>query len=708
MPAATSAERPSAGIMLRVEASKEWDAHAADLASAASRGQQRTVRVPACRRRVVASIVRQIPDAVYVQVPSGIDQLERVLLSLAHALGPGPASAVDEGLRREPDDLTGVLGSLAASIGRRVLVVDGWELLGHGLRERELSYALAPRSNHVRAWFGERAGLRVVRTWAPGESEAWSLAAPPVQLANGGPIDAPRLLDAFGGEPGSYALALAARALGDDEDEVAGLDAGDLAHRVYELLPSPAARLVRWLAVHGRELSSAHLPVSTPEHTVQLGLDVGLWVKLPSGLALDEDWAKRVREGLPVETQREIHAALAKRFAEDFRAGDESAGKAGLSVLEAHRHFVAAGDIDQARECWRYGGALLIEAARQRSIARDYKQAASLYATVVGAAERGELPIPTLLRGYARHYLHFNRAHGALEDLAATERGYRRAIEDWPTNALFWSRLVRVLCYQGEFGAARSAMQEAHQRVPEHPEKSTILVARTVRGLLDRRDSVVDAVRLWGDYQPQTALAEDVADRLRHALEVGWSTKRLVVEVDEPLVFVRPVELRVTRAGSRWVAELRALAITADARSPEAALRALVTRVRSETEALVSAYSPDLSPSDRLRKRSLLGIVDLVGSRLGGERLDAYWVFGRLERADGKLWLRASGGQDLWFAVPDDMAAELVVDGRLHLAKVATDEEGAPRGPVLLIEKGFKGSEEELWDTWRRLMSNAG
>jgi hypothetical protein len=641
-------------------------------------------------------------------------------LTLGHALGASAAGSVDEGLRRTPDDLTTMLGGLERSLGGRPLVVDGWDRLGHGTAERELNIALASRVTSVGAWLEERARLLVVGSRKRGDGEVRTLPAqPPVRLANGGPVESPKLLDSFGHEPSAYALALAARALGDDEEEVAGLGVGELGPRVHELLPAPAARLARWLAVHGRELSRAHLPRETQPRTVQLGLDLGLWVELPAGLAMDDEWAASIREELPREVRREIHATLARRFLEDFRPGDETAGKAGLSVLEAHRHFVAAGDIEQARACWRYGGALLIEAARQRSIAKDYAQAASLYATVLGAAERDEVPMPTLLRGYARHYLHFNRAHGGLEDLTATERGYRRALEEWPGNALFWSRLIRVLCYQDDFGAALCAMREAAQKVRDHSEKNTILVARTVRGLLDRRAGLdrasldrdallVDAVRIWGDYTPETAVAEDVADRLRRTLEAGWSTRRLVLDPEAPLVFVRPVELRITRGGNRWVAELRAPAITADASSPEAALRALVARIRADVEALVRAYSPDLSPNDRFQKRLLLGMVDLVASRLGGDRLDAYWVFGRLERADGKLWLRASGGLDGWFEVPELLAADLVVDDHLHLAKVATDEDGAPRGPVLSIEEGFRGSDEALWDAWRRLMSDAG
>jgi tetratricopeptide (TPR) repeat protein len=695
--------------MLRVEASEEWETATSELARDVSSGANHTLWAPFCRRRVMASVLRQIPDVLYVHVPPGLDQLERVLLTLGDALGSSAAGSVDDGLRRRPDDLEPLLDGLERAIARRPLVVDGWDRLGHGTVERELNVALAPRVTSVRNWLKRCARLLVVDTSTKSARGVRTLPAEPaVRLANGGPASTQKLLDVFGDEPSAYALALAARALGDDEDEVAGLGAAELGPRVYELLPSPAARLVRWLAVHGRELSRAHLPRETQPRTLQLGLDLGLWMELPAGLALDDEWASRVREELPREVREEIHGELARRFLEDFRPGDETAGKAGLSVLEAHRHFVAAGDIEQARACWRYGGTLLIEAARQRSIAKDYKQAASLYAAVLGATERDELPMPTQLRSYARHYLHFNRAHGGMEDLAATERGYRKALEDWPGNALFWSRLIRVSCYRHDLGAALVALREAAAKVPAHSEKNTILIARTVRGLLDRRASLVDAVRIWGDYEPETALAEDVADRLRQALETGWSAKRLVLDADAPLVFVRPVELRVSRAGRRWVAELRALAITADAGSPETALRALVKRVRDETAELVRAYSPDLSPSVRFRKRTLLGMVDLVASRLGGERLDAYWVFGRLDRADGKLWLRAGGGQDVWFEVPDALATDLVVDDHLHLAKVATDEDGTPKGPVLVIEKGFQGSDDELWDAWRRLMSDAG
>ena len=35
-------------------------------------------------------------------------------------------------------------------------------------------------------------------------------------------------------------------------------------------------------------------------------------------------------------------------------------------------------------------------------------------------------------------------------------------------------------------------------------------------------------------------------------------------------------------------------------------------------------------------------------------------------------------------------------------ARVSTDEHGVPTGPVLELEPGFRGTDDDLWDAWQR------
>lgn len=694
--------------MLKVLPSNEWKRSTDELACTLSRGERKAVHLG--RGSLVASLVAQVQGALYVRVPSEADQVERVLLVIGEALDQ--RRTVDDRLRA--GQLMPLLDELTDPVSKRALIVDGWDRLGGGLGAPELLKALLPRTQAIREWLQSHARLRVVSEFGARPSSAWKLPdAPALRLANGVDAPVPGLDAAYGHDLASYALALAARALGEPIDDLLGLRRRELARRVYDLLPPSVARVLQRLAVHERELPREHLPAGTTDATVRRGLDLGLWVELPTGLALEEEWVAHLREELPVELRRELHRDLASSFFEALQGAEPTSARAGTSVLEAHRHFVAAGEMERARKCWRYGGALVVEAARCRSIARDYAQASSLYDAVLGAAERGELPMDAKLRAYTRHYLHYNRAHAQEETLLSTEAGYRRALDDWQDNALFWSRLIRVHCYRGDLRAALQTLGQANVTVPQHAQKSTVIIARTVRGLLDRiadgGDRILQAVRIWGDYTPDTPFAEEVGERLRVVLENGWNATSLVFDHEALLVFTRPVALRVVQRQSYWTAELRSDQARADGPSPEAALRALVECVRLETMALVRAFSPTLSPAERLRKRNLLGLIDLEASRLGGDRPSAYWVLGRLERDDaGKIGLRAVGERPLWFDLPDEVRGAQEVDEHLHLARIASNDDGVPTGPVLDLEPGFRGSDDELWAEWRRRTSDGG
>lgn len=666
------------------------------------------VETPALRAQLVGEVMEALPSAIHVYVPPGADQSERVLLSVADALGPQAVEVADQYLRTNPDDLSPLLSQLAHRIGGRPLVVDGWEGWGVSGVEAELSRALEPRCDAVRSWLAARTGLFLYRDWKPSGIRRRKVSdEPSVQLVNGEVQDTLDLWRQVRGNSSLYALVLAAMVLGLESDGLVGLSEAMLRAEISTLLPRSVQLSLEQLAVHDRPHPRRHLPADLDDAGFQLGCDLGLWRQVRADVVCEAGWARFVRDQQPSEALKRIHLSLAKAFLSDFRLDDPSASQQALSILEAHRHLVAAGEFDRARQCWRYGAPLVIEAARARSKAGDYTQAASLYGHVVQAMDEGQLALPKRLRAYARHYLHFNRAHGQLEDFPATERGYRQALQDWSENALFWSRLIRLLCFQDSFGEAATALANAQRAVPDHSQKHTILIARTVRGLLDQQ-LLLDALRIWNGHQPSTPTGRDVERRLVDALARGWSADRLVLDPLAPLVFIRPQYVSIVRGGLRWSAELTSLSAFGQGDTPAAALGDLVVQVREEVGVLVRAYTSDLDARTRLRKRTLLGAVDLLASRLGGEPASSWWVFGVLHRdAEGMVWLRSGGDQDAWFQLSDPLAGTVVVDDCPHLARVATDEQGVPVGPVLELEPGFRGSDEELWDAWRRILDRA-
>ncbi len=533
---------------------------------------------------------------------------------------------------------------------------------------------------------------------------------PPVDLVNG--TEQPHdLWDRFAPDAREYELALALLALGATADDAAIESATDhgLRSRIVDLLPDLVRRMLVMLALHERPLPESHLErFHEAGTTATLGTAIGLWRRMPSGLLVEQGWSRWWRTRLDEARQRAVHGEIAELFASQAYPGDPEAGRAGLALLEAHRHFLAAGEIDRARAYARYGAALLVEAARSRSIAGCHLEAAHLYEPVVSAADEGRLPVSRRLRAYARHYLHFNRAHAGAEGLRATERGYRQALDEWPDNALFRSRLVRVLFYDSRPAEALGELSAAQTRVPEHPQKQTILVARTVRGLLrKKRDRVLDAILAWSGYEPDTEQARDVEHQFAERLRAGWMVRHLAFDAGEPLFFTDPQQVRIERLSSGWIAELPALRTAEKGVSPVEALRALVGRVREEASALIRAYTADLEPNKRIRKQQLLGVVDVVASRVDAPAAEALWVFGDLERRDGRIWLHTGGVYDLWFEVPDDIARGLTVDDLPHFALVKTDA-GVPRGPVQELEPGLRRPADELWEQWRRRLSDAG
>jgi hypothetical protein len=687
--------------MLTLRTSDTWSTDAEYVASKVKEVDSLSLVVSSDRPRAFDLVSRSVVDAVPVTVPCGLDQVEHTVLTLASALGC--AREADEGLRTHPEQMTPLLSMFKERLAGRPIVVNGWDTLGWGLWAGDLDASLAPRAAELRSWLGEQHGVFLCdRKPPPGiHTERNCFTGAAVSLWNGAQRDPPAFERT---DPEQFSLVLAAMAIGEDDPEaLLWLPPDALRDRIVRRLPRSAVDVLRWLGVHGRPLEPALLPSRPSDEEVRLGVDLGLWFDTSEGLALATGWANWIYQVLSHEQRHRAHGQLAESHTRAVNPADPSAAMRGVAVLGAHRHLVASGDIPRARLYARYGATLLIDEARRRSIGRDFVGAAQLYGEIVDAHDRKQWPVLPHLAAYARHYLHFNRFRAQLESREATIAGYRRAVDGWPENALFWSRLVRVELYAGHQAAAHQDLATGRALVPEHPFKEQVLTARTVAGLLRNGDEhLVDAVRVWGTFIPNHAYERDVARTLEQKLRAGWEVDRLIIHPDRPLVLTRSTKVRVVAGGAGWSAQLLAHSFFAEGASPLDALAALVDKVRDEAGRLLASYTPDLSANDRLQKRVLLAAVDVVASRVDGEAPSAWWFMGTVYReADGSCWFRTVGARELRFKVDPAVAAELTIDELPHLARVDANELGVPEGPVVEIEPGFTGSDGALWRAWR-------
>ena len=689
--------------MLRLEDSRSWLRQAKEVAEEMDR-RQVALRLPVGRARAVAALLQAAPESSLVHVPAGPDQVERIVLALGRALGAAPAASVAMALRApEASGLDHVLEVLTGSLGATRLVVDGWDDLGAGWEVD----ALRDRTLALRDWLSRYGRLFVVTTRCPQVAALRTAAGPTLGLANGAAVDVGGLWEALGEDSEAHSAALTALALGAQLQDLEGLSKQRLRDRVMELMPLRLRRALEVLAVHGRPIEPQRLfsfsegQTADQDAVMDRGHGLGLWSRLGPQVLPDLAWTDFVVSRMPLERRRQVHRELAQAFTSVVASDDVGKTTVGLHFVEAHRHFVGAGDLEAARAWVRFGAGPLLEAARASSISGRYSEAARLYEWIVDAAERGEMPAPKRLRAYARHYLHYNRAHGGMEPLSSTARGYRASLGAWPENALFWSRLVRTMVIDGHLEAALDELGQAQRAVPSHPQKQTLLIARTVRGLLERR-KVFEALVIWSSYEADTDEAEEVAGSLEAALDQGWSTQRLVSVSAADVVLTYPAQVRIHRSGAGWSARIDALAAYGEDTSALAALTRLIEGLRTEARRLIAAYSSDLNPTERLRKRVLLGAVDVCASRLDAAAAETYWVMGTLHSTDG-WWLRAGGSRDAWFEVPAELVEGDPDREAVFLATVKVSVEGVPTGPVTHLEPADVDAEADLWAAWRRV-----
>lgn len=660
------------------------------------------------RSRVLAQLVKEVVGGILIRVPPTLDQTERVLLEIADHLGDAARQNLDAALRRSADDLAPSLQALDRHLGGRPLFVDDIDLAGAFGLEREVGSALQDRAFQLRTWLIKRSLLATARRTPEqmGEERLVASPHPPAALANGAILPTERVWQDLRPDVRTYELVLTWMAVADDQRVPESYDEDDLRRSIVERLPPRLERLLRALSLHGRPLPEALAALSTAAEGPAFaeGERLGLWRRTPRGLLTDGEWGLFYGRSLPAAEHRAQHLQLAVAFSSVVRPADPEEWRGALSLLEAHRHFVFAGDLARARGLVRYNVALLVETARELSLAQEHLRAADLYDQILRDAEAGHYPLGRRLRAYVTHYRHFNRAHAGAESLSDTAQGFRRSLDQWPENALFWSRLVRADFYREDQEAALRALREARAAVPAHPGKDMVLVARTVRGLL-RHDQLVPALEVWGDFQARLPFEREVEETLVRRLREGWSTKSLLVPGEAPVFLSETVTPTIQPVASEWACSLGALEIAARGPSPVAAYQAAVRALRAEVQRLLCAYAHELEEDDRRLKQRLLRTVDIVASRLDADAPTTTWVFGDLvRREDQTLWLKTCGTFERWFPIPDQLVnrQQLWPDNSSHFARVQAGRSGEPIGPVIEVEGAFRRPEHELLLAWKK------
>jgi hypothetical protein len=668
-------------------------------ADRALRERRLRVRDAATAVRVVAHLLGHFGDALSAPVSDEADQLERLVVDVATQVGDSSASlAVDQALRGGPK-LSDALQALKRAVGNRVLVLDGRRIGAFG--EGDLASAFAEQTGAVKAWLEGLPHLVVV-TISP---SAEPLGAPPLAFSNGQGVDGSDLWKRCGARLEPFGLALARRALLGDEGTVEEDPAQEDAVRadIVGALPPSWHRAHATLAVHARPLPTELAKDLEVDAALESLSNLGLCHRQGDRWRLEETWTRHWRAALPPVRRAAIRTRLAEAFARQTRPAEPDAWREGLSMIEAHRHFSRLEQWRRALEYSRYGASVLVEVARRRSITGKYALAAEMYDSIVSALEAGRVPGPRRLLGYARHYCHFNRALAKIESLDNTVLGYRSSIGDWPENALFWSRLARGEFYRERQADALRALDEARSKVPDHPEKATVLTARTARGLLEHK-RVAEAVLVWGSYEPDTAPAAEIERLLDSATSVGWHATHLLVG-DSSVHFNRELRVCIERFPRGFRAGIPEIEVHGEIRaSRDGALLSLIDQLRSEVTRMVGAFTHRLEDLERARKQKLLSAVDIVASALLSGR-EVAWVFGELHRDEtDQIWLETRGNTHRAYAVPDDVV-ETPLGEHLWFAEVTCSPPGIPVGPVRRLEKII--GTKDVWGAWAARMHDA-
>lgn len=709
--------------MMRIETTAAFATNLSQIVQE-SRGRQGSKHILCADPTIRGHIASALSDAersplgagvLTTVLPSSVDQIERVVLNVGRALGAdvlAEASAQltqgDGGLDRALNQLSDALRAQSRAL---VMVQTTPPDQTDAVHNSDIWRALGGRRRRLYRWFEEHGAWCIepfnYSTTRSSASRLWSLRQAPLRLSGGSP-----LTDEAWARLGEDATALNRHLL---SELIQGQSGGALLDpdEPLELLGAQLIYALELLAANDGPLSGAfvrRLTSLTPQELDE-GLCLNLWIPLGDQLIANPSWAARALARCSTSHRDSLHRSLGEAFAREVHPNDPNAFRLGLSLLEAHRHLLRAGEWSRAVEYARFGTALLID--RAQSISREarsvdeFGRSARLYEQVTELHDRQPGSVPAQLRAYALHYLHFNRARAQVEPMSETRRGYEQATELWPEHALFWSRLVRALIYEGRHADAHTALQDAKRRVPEHPNKLPTLIGRTVGRLL-QRGLLLDAAEIWGDYAP-TMVDRPVQRQLQDRLQAGWTTDQLSLVGGPMLTFTRPARLVVQLIqDGLWQATVEGDVLRARGPSPVAALRALIERARARCGALLLAFTHTLDARARLEKQVLLGLVDVVRSGLDAPPPQVISVLGNLRRLDGALALHTVGSRHDVFPLSDAQAQEHVASEQLWIAELRGGPGGLPEGPVLRLTPAYEANEEaSLLSTWERRLANA-
>lgn len=652
------------------------------------------------KTQLLVNLACNLPNSVLVRVPSGADQLPYVVLQAASQCGTVELRAVADALSKS---VSAGVASLRAALNGRPLLVDDADAIGIRGVDHELRDTFYESIREVRA-FVESTARVVTMTAERQSSAARQLIEPEPRTANGHAA----LLVKMGLDLDAFALALLREKLVASDSTDLAWDVEEIVGDVWAALPDSFQGVVRVLAVHGRPieteaLDSLHVLRAAD---IRAAVEQGVVIEERGMLRLPKPWYRYL--ALPRAAVRGTQMQLAKAFAGEA-LGSKAHLERPLSVLEAHRHFADAGDVDRAREFAHFGAATLLAFAKRVSIAgrydtRRYAEAAKTYDVVLELERSVSARGGTLgdrVVGYARHYRHYNRYKADLESRVETIDGYVKALDDWPGNALFRSRMIVAYFVDDRYAEAKKAIDEAYVCVKHHPHRDQVLRGRTTERLLERR--LVEAALLaWSDHHSD-AWTSPIEQRLAADLDRGLESARLR-DFHQSVVLFEPVHVRFSRAGKTWMAH--ALDTVGRGAVPASAYSALISSLRTETQRLHQTLTHQLTPSDRMAKQRLLGMVDLAASELLELGPGETWVYGRLEDQEGALAFVTHQGHR--FDVDIAALAQVTGESSYRLARVKTGPAGQAIGPVLELDVPLGGDSALAFARWRARIAGNG
>lgn len=249
----------------------------------------------------------------------------------------------------------------------------------------------------------------------------------------------------------------------------------------------------------------------------------------------------------------------------------------------------------------------------------------------------------------------------------------------------------------------------ADRQVPEHPEKSDELIGRTALKLLRRGPGFYPyAIGVWGAHSPVGLKEREAYARLLESISDGWITQRMTAPQVEDIHLHRPVRIVITRGAEfRCVSDDIPLMVARGSSSLEA-FQQFMRVLRERTATLLRSLTHELELPQVREKQRLLGLVDVVASRLMAEVPESTWVFGRLESDPGTQMLsfRSMGSRLGTFPLGEALRAQgLAPDDRARFARVKAGPGGEPIGPVVELEPPTPLTLEQAWSEWRRRVS---